>query len=130
MRERELIRYLLGELDEGRARAFEARLAADPRLRAELARLRRAWEGLTVPPPATVPAGFSAQVLTRARGSRTGSTVLPRWLPGAAAAAFLAGIALGAGLGGRAEPGPLEESAPFDETLAVAYGAALAEAEP
>ncbi len=130
MNRSELIRYLVGELDGEQRRALAAKLAADPRLRGELARLQRAWEGLSAPPSAPAPAVFSARVLARVRAERRGGTAPTRWLPGAAAAAFLVGIALGAGLGDRLGREALDESTGFDEALAAAYGAALAEVSP
>ncbi len=117
--EADLRRLLHGELAPEKARALRERLAREPELAATWARLERAWEGLALPPPAPVPMGFSGRVMAQVRALRQPApadsiswAAAPRWVRASCAAALLAGVLLGAGLGAR---GRLEERQPGSE---------------
>jgi len=101
--EQELIRLLHGELPPDEARELRARLRREPELAAAFDRLERAWSGLALPPPSPVPAGFAGRVMARARSlpapGALSWTAAPRWVRATAAAALLAGAALGVGVG-------------------------------
>jgi anti-sigma factor RsiW len=107
--ESDLMRLLHGELPEARARELRDRLERDPALAEEYRRLRETWEGLALPPSSPVPPGFSQRVMARARAdawARRPATGLslrgaPVWVRAVAAAALVAGTALGIGVGGR-----------------------------
>jgi negative regulator of sigma E activity len=60
-----LAAFLDGELDADEAAAVEAALAGDPRLRAELAAMRRADEALGSLPATELPSGFEARLRSR-----------------------------------------------------------------
>ena len=60
-----LVAYLDGELDEHAARDLEARLANDPRARAEAETLRRTWELLDYLPRAEASGSFTHRTLER-----------------------------------------------------------------
>ena len=111
--EQELIRLLHGELPPDEARELRARLRREPELAAAFDRLERAWSGLALPPPSPVPAGFTGRVMAHARGlpapAALSWTAAPRWVRATAAAALLAGAALGAGVG---RSWPAAEKAP------------------
>jgi anti-sigma factor RsiW len=111
--EQELIRLLHGELPPDEARELRARLRREPELAAAFDRLERTWSGLELPPAAPVPAGFAGRVMAHARSLPTPATLswtaAPRWVRAAAAAALLAGAALGAGVG---RSWPAAEKAP------------------
>jgi anti-sigma factor RsiW len=101
--EQELIRLLHGELSPDEARGLRERLGREPDLAASHRSLERAWNGLALPPPAPVPAGFTGRVMAHVRsqpapGPLSWSTA-PGWVRGAAAAALIAGAALGIGAG-------------------------------
>jgi anti-sigma factor RsiW len=110
----DLLRLLGGELPADRERALRDRVASDPELAAAYRRLESAWEGLALPPPGPVPIGFSGRVMARVRelpgggAAETPTSVswaaAPRWVRATAAAALLAGVLLGAGLGTRRAP--------------------------
>ncbi|HEY3572000.1 MAG TPA: hypothetical protein VGP73_28985 [Thermoanaerobaculia bacterium] len=102
--EQELMRLLHGELPPERARELRERLAADPELAGAWQRLERTWKGLDLPPAAPVPAGFSGRVMAHARSlpkpTRSLSwSAAPTWVRATAAAALIAGAALGVGAG-------------------------------
>ncbi|HEX7186203.1 MAG TPA: hypothetical protein VF756_30540 [Thermoanaerobaculia bacterium] len=138
--EMELMRLLHGELPEGRARELRDRMERDPELAATYARLARTWEGLELPPAAPAPPGFAQRIAARAREQRSGGalswTAAPGWVRAAAAAALVAGTALGVGAGSwiHRSPAALEESpevsaseATFETTLAESYWDAIGE---
>jgi anti-sigma factor RsiW len=110
----ELLRLASGELPADRERALRDRLARDPELAAAYRRLESAWRGLELPPPAPVPLGFSGRVMSRVRaldaaGAPAASASVswaaaPNWVRATAAAALVAGVLLGAGLGTRRAP--------------------------
>jgi anti-sigma factor RsiW len=123
----ELMRLLHGELPAAAARALRERLEREPEVAAAYRRLASAWEGLELPPTAPVPMGWSGRVMAQVRaaarpeGDAAGAlhwADAPRWVRAAAAAALLAGVALGAGLGVRGDS---------DEGRAVAGNPALTE---
>jgi anti-sigma factor RsiW len=99
----DLIRLLHGELPAGEARDLQVRLLREPELAAAYARLERTWRGLEPPPAAPVPPGFTGRVMARVRSEKpAGSlswTAAPGWVRATAAAALLAGAALGIGVG-------------------------------
>lgn len=100
----ELMRLLHGELPPERARELRERLAAEPELAGVYQRLERTWNGLDLPPAAPVPAGFSGRVMAHARSlpkpTRSLSwSAAPVWVRATAAAALIAGAALGVGAG-------------------------------
>lgn len=102
--EEELMRLLHGELPPERARELRERLAAEPELAGVYRRLERTWNGLDLPPAAPVPAGFSGRVMARARSLPKPTRGLswsaaPVWVRATAAAALIAGAALGVGAG-------------------------------
>lgn len=104
--ERQLMRWLAGELEADEARRLRDRLAKDPVLAREAERLRRTWSALEEPAGAVppVPAGFSGRVMARVREEaappRLSWSAAPGWARAASAAALVAGLFLGAGLGG------------------------------
>lgn len=115
--EHDLMRLLAGDLPEDEARQLRARLWREPELAAAYERLERAWNSLSLPEPALAPPGFSGRVMARVKGEAPGLSwaAAPAWVRAAAAAALLAGGALGLGLG-RSLP-PAEDTA-AEETAA------------
>jgi ferric-dicitrate binding protein FerR (iron transport regulator) len=100
--EKLLTRHLAGETSHADERELAARLAREPDLAAALERLGSVWSGLELPPTAQAPPGFAEHVRRRAlESSGAGETIgpAPLWARVAAAAALVAGVALGAGLG-------------------------------
>ena len=110
----QLLRLLHGELPPERASALRQRLVREPELAAAWRRLESAWERLAPPPPTPVPLGFSGRVMARVRERAAGPAPLgtaggpavtwaaaPTWVRASCAAALLAGVLLGAGLGSR-----------------------------
>ena len=125
--ERTLLRRLCGELTADERRRLDARLAAEPALRAAAERLERQWNGLEEAAP-VAPAGCADEVMARLAADEPEA---PAWARLAAAAALVAGIALGVGVA-RVPPVdglPDEIAGPPLETLADSYLAALAELE-
>jgi len=99
-----LLRLLLGELPSEEAGALRERLDREPELAARYRDLEARWQGLTLPPPAPPLPGFDGRVMARVRAAaREGAplswSLAPTWVRAAAAAALVAGMALGAGLG-------------------------------
>jgi len=113
----DLMRLLAGDLPPEREQALRDRLEREPELAAAYRRLERAWEGLTLPPPAPVPLGFSGRVVAHALTLRAAGVhgtpetngaagvvswaAAPNWVRASCAAALLTGLLLGAGLGSR-----------------------------
>ena len=124
---RTLLRRLCGELSPEEERRLEDRLAAEPELRAAADRLEGEWSGLEAP-AGEAPAGFADEVMARVTAAEP---EVPPWARLAAAAALVAGIALGAGIASVPPPEGLPEelAAPPLETLADSYLAALEELE-
>ena len=58
-----LVAYLDGELPDGAAREVEQALASDPKMRAEVDQLNRAWELLDLLPRANASGEFSSRTL-------------------------------------------------------------------
>ena len=100
--EQDLMRLLHNELPADEARALRARIFREPELEAAYVRLERTWQGLSLPPASPVPAGFAGRVMARARSQASGSlswSATPGWVRATAAAALVAGAALGLGVG-------------------------------
>lgn len=105
--EHRLMRYLHGELEAAERSRIEARLAADPAARLALDRLRRGWERLEVAPPSPPPPDFAARVMAVARATRgeeLGWRPAPAWVRAGGAAALVAGVVAGLGLGSALAP--------------------------
>jgi len=110
----DLLRLLHGELQPEEADALRERLVREPQLAAAWQRLERVWEGLAPPPPAPVPLGFTGRVMARVHEARQEGppetlgaiswSAAPTWVRASCAAALLAGVLLGAGLGSRGRP--------------------------
>lgn len=118
--EEELMRLLHGELPPERARELRERMAAEPELAGVYQRLERTWNGLDLPPAAPVPAGFSGRVMAHARSLPRPArglswTAAPVWVRATAAAALIAGAALGVGVG---RSWPASETASADSASA------------
>jgi anti-sigma factor RsiW len=102
--EQDLMRLLHGELPPDEARELRERMECEPDLAMAYGRLERTWNGLALPPASPVPAGFAGRVMAHARSLPAPAGTLswkaaPRWVRAAAAAALLAGAALGAEAG-------------------------------
>jgi anti-sigma factor RsiW len=102
--EQELMRLLHGELPPERARELRERMQREPELAGAYQRLERTWNGLDLPPAAPVPAGFAGRVMVHARSLPKSTRGLswaaaPVWVRATAAAALIAGAALGVGVG-------------------------------
>src|SRR6185295_5272024 len=100
--EHDLMRLLHNELQADEARALRARIFREPELQALYDRLERTWQGLSLPPASPVPAGFTGRVMAHARSQASGSlswSATPGWVRATAAAALVAGAALGLGVG-------------------------------
>jgi anti-sigma factor RsiW len=96
----DLVAYLDGELDEEAARAVEAKLALDPRLRAEADALKTAWDLLEYLPRTEPSPSFTHRTLERISSVRvTQRASSRRWRRGAVAAGWAAGVLLAALLG-------------------------------
>lgn len=93
----ELMRLLHGELPPERAFELKERLAREPELARELARLEATWEGLKLPPAAPAPRGFARAVAARAEGAGLWSAA-PTRVRAMGGALLAAGLALGVGL--------------------------------
>jgi anti-sigma factor RsiW len=101
--EHDLMRLLHGELPADEARALRARIFREPELEALYARMEQSWQGLSLPPASPVPPGFAGRVMARVRGQSAGGSLswsaAPGWVRATAAAALVAGAALGLGVG-------------------------------
>jgi anti-sigma factor RsiW len=101
--EQDLIRLLHGELAPDEARELRERLGREPELAASYRQLERAWNGLVLPPVSPIPAGFAGRVMAHVRSQPSPGplswSAAPGWVRGAAAAALIAGAALGIGVG-------------------------------
>lgn len=146
--EHDLMRLLHNELPADEARALRARIFREPELQALYDRLERTWQGLSLPPASPVPAGFTGRVMARARSQAASGALswsaTPGWVRATAAAALVAGAALGLGVGrtwpaaaggGEAESAPTFLSATAETSLADSYWSlvedtAAADAEP
>jgi anti-sigma factor RsiW len=114
----ELMSLLGNELAPEEARELRARLRREPELAAEYGRLERTWNGLDLPPPSPLPAGFSGRVMARVRGEKAAGglswSAAPNWVRATAAASLVAGALLGIGVGvswPAAETSPTAEGA-------------------
>ena len=103
--DRRLMRYLHGELPAKDVRELRAELAKSPALQARLAELHRLWQGLQPSPPTPAPFGYLPKIQRLAEQQRAtaATSVVGRgmapWVGALAAAALVAGVALGVGLG-------------------------------
>jgi anti-sigma factor RsiW len=102
--EHELMRLLHGELSPEEARELSGRLRREPELAGAYERLERTWRGLDLPPASPVPAGFAGRIVARARRLPAPArgfswSAAPLWVRATAAAALIAGAALGIGVG-------------------------------
>lgn len=132
----QLLRLLRGELPPERASALRERLVREPGLAATWRRLENAWEGLTPPPATPVPLGFSGRVMARVREQAAGAPPLgngagaaiswaaaPTWVRATCAAALVAGVLLGAGLGARGRLDERQRTAESVPALTESYWA-------
>ncbi|HXT22831.1 MAG TPA: hypothetical protein VN923_18940 [Thermoanaerobaculia bacterium] len=104
--DRRLMRYLHGELPAEQVRQLRAELAKSPALQARLAELHRLWQGLQPSAPTPAPFGYVPKLTRLAEQKRVtvatralGWSAAPPWVRAMAAAALVAGVALGVGLG-------------------------------
>jgi anti-sigma factor RsiW len=130
-----LMRLLLGELPAAEAADLARRRDREPALAARYRRLQSTWAGLTPPAATPLPLGWSGRVMVRVRElaasagpadavNRFSWAAAPGWVRAAGAAALVAGLALGTGLGIR--PGGLDEygehaGLPGEPALAESY---------
>jgi anti-sigma factor RsiW len=126
----DLMRLLHGELPPREAAALRARLEHEPELAAAWRRLEAVWGGLAAPATAPVPVGFSGRVMAHVRaasrrGAPAGGAVswaaAPNWLRASCAAALLAGLLLGAGLGAHGLPGEERSALAGEAGLSESY---------
>jgi anti-sigma factor RsiW len=123
-RNRDLMRLVAGAATPEEASALAARLAGEAGTEARLAVLRAAWDDLAEPPGRGVPPGFTGRVMARVRaeaGSGPSFAALPVWARAATAAVFVAGLALGAGLGMFSEAAPALPVAEAGEETAILW---------
>jgi negative regulator of sigma E activity len=132
----QLLRLLHGEVPPEKASALRERLVREPELAAAWRRLESAWERLAPPPPAPVPLGFSGRVMARVReqaagapprGTAAGAAITwaaaPTWVRATCAAALVAGVLLGAGLGSRGRLDERQRTADSVPALTESYWA-------
>ena len=95
--ERRLMRLLQTELPAAEAKVLERRVREEPAVAAVYDRLRESWQGLELAAVAPAPPELRRQTLERLRrvGSLASWGPAPLWGRAAAAAALLAGIAVG-----------------------------------
>ncbi len=124
----DLIAYLDGEVDEGKARDIEARITVDPQMRNEAEAFRQAWDLLDYLPRPEPSPTFTNRTLERLtlRESMSGlkvhsGWVLPPWLKSLCGAAILlaaAGVGFGLAYLLWAEPAPAKmEPTRVEKTL-------------
>ena len=112
--EKQLIRLLQGELPESEERVLRQRLDEDEDLRRSYSSLRDLWQALEPATVEAVPEVFTSRVVRHATAARVSRVqASPLWARAAAAAALVAGIALGALL---ASPADSEEWAAWTTT--------------
>jgi hypothetical protein len=132
----QLLRLLQGELPPERVSALRERLVREPELAVAWRGLESAWERLTPPPPTPVPLGFSGRVMARVRehaaaapplGTGAGAAITwaaaPIWVRATCAAALVAGVVLGAGLGSRGRLDERQRTAESVPALTESYWA-------
>jgi anti-sigma factor RsiW len=122
---RQLLRLVHGELTPAAAAALRQRIAQEPPLAVAYHELEATWAGLALPPVAAVPPGFAQRTKARVLERATESPLAPpRWAtaPGSvravAAAALVAGVLLGVGVGIQASDvlyPPVTATAPVDD---------------
>jgi len=128
--EYDLMRLLHGELPADEARALRARIFREPELAEAYAKLEQTWQGLALPPASPVPPGFTGRIMAHVR-SKTGPgslswSVAPGWVRAMAAAALVAGAALGIGVG-RSWPAPAGSADQGSEPSSAFLASATAE---
>ncbi|MGB5390652.1 MAG: hypothetical protein WBP10_10785 [Thermoanaerobaculia bacterium] len=99
--EKQLLRLLVGELSESKAREIRQRLENEGELRQEFAALQERWESLDLPPLQSVHPSFTSRVVRQAvTGPSVGAVGLgrstPLWTRATAAVALAGGILVGA----------------------------------
>lgn len=99
--EKQLLRLLVGELSESKARELRQRLENEADLRRAFAALRERWEALDLPPLQSVHPSFASRVVLQAvTGPSVGAAGLgrstPLWTRATAAVALAGGILVGA----------------------------------
>jgi len=110
--DRRLMRYLHGELPAQDVRELRAELAKSPALQARLAELHRLWQGLQPSPPTPAPFGYLPKIQRLAEqkrstaATRIAGSMAPPWVGALAAAALVAGVVLGVGLGRMPQKAP------------------------
>jgi anti-sigma factor RsiW len=135
--ENDLLRLLHGELAPDEAREVRARMGREPELAEACSRLERTWQSLEPPPASPVPPEFAGRVMAQVR-SRPAPEPLswsaaPFWVRAAAAAALVAGAALGVGVGRswqapEANPVAVSATAEEDYSLAGSYWSVVEDA--
>lgn len=98
----DLVAYLDGELKGSRARALEARLQNDPRMRAEAETLRHTWDLLDFLPRPRASAAFASVTVERLTRTRPAPSTRRRLRPWALGVGWVAAVLLtaAAGFGG------------------------------
>jgi anti-sigma factor RsiW len=104
----ELVAYLDGELDQRAARAVEAKLNRDPRIRAEAEALRRSWHLLDFLPKPEPSATFTNRTMTRVSTLRPLTQVKSgfRWRPWAFSLGWAAALVAAGWIGYASVPVP------------------------
>lgn len=95
----QFVAYLDGELDPNSAQQIEARLSTDPRARAEVESLRRAWDLLDFLPQPEASANFATRTISHVSALRPPAPAAPTtarnprwpWILGWAVALIVAG---------------------------------------
>ena len=138
--ENDLLRLLHGELAPDETRELRARMRREPELAEAYGRLERTWQGLEPPPASPVPPGFAGRVMAQVRSQAAPEpfswSAAPGWVRAAAAAALVAGAALGLGVGRswpaspapEANPVAVSASAEEDYSLAGSYWSVVEDA--
>ena len=123
--QRQLLRLVHGELTSAAAATLRQRIAQEPPLAAAYQELEATWNDLALPPVAAVPTGFARRTAARVLERATESPLAPpRWatapwpVRATAAAALVAGVLLGVGVGVQASDAlypPVVATAPVDD---------------
>jgi anti-sigma factor RsiW len=102
----EIVAYLDGEMDEGQARAMEAKINSDPLVRAEADALKRTWDLLDYLPSKAPSPNFTHRTVSQVSGfqsKRNPNTVSGKvsrsWKPFALVLGWAAAVLLVGGIG-------------------------------